>query len=107
MAHYRPSKRRRTKRNDRLHEDDVEALDAVTVERVVVDSKTGPIMKKTFVSISQAAQVDEEDDNPDHQDDHTEHQGVLFDDMGTFNDEMNQIDEPDDGVVPASKTKKA
>ena len=74
----------------------------------MVDSKTGPRMKKTFVSISQAAPADVEDDNPEGQDNHTEHQGVSFDDMLMFNDEMNEMEEePDDGVVPAAKTKKA
>jgi hypothetical protein len=46
-----PAKRRKTKRANQLLEDDVNALDTVTVERISVDTKTGPVEKKIFVPI--------------------------------------------------------
>ena len=48
-----PVKRRRIKRNDPLHENDIEALDAVTVERFVVAGSTGPIERKRLAAIPQ------------------------------------------------------
>jgi len=47
----RPTKRRRRVKTDPMHEDDVEALDAVTVERVMVDSKKGPVEMKKYVPL--------------------------------------------------------
>jgi hypothetical protein len=47
----RPAKRRRRVKTDPMHEDDVEALDAVTVERVIVDSKKGPVETKKYVPL--------------------------------------------------------
>jgi hypothetical protein len=46
-----PAKRRRTKRSNQLLEDDVNALDTVTVERITVDTKRGSVQKKIFVPI--------------------------------------------------------
>ena len=47
----RPQKRRRTKRNDPLVEDDVKALEAVTVERVTLDTAQGPSLQKVYIPI--------------------------------------------------------
>jgi len=47
----RPTKRRRRLKTDPMHEDDVEALDAVTVERVIVDSNKGPVETKKYVPL--------------------------------------------------------
>ena len=50
----RPAKRRRTKKNDPMREDDVEAQDAVTVERVTMQTRRGPVEAKKFVPIPPA-----------------------------------------------------
>jgi hypothetical protein len=49
----RPTKRRRTRRNDPMQENDVAALDAVTVEREIVETSRGPVEKKTLAPIPQ------------------------------------------------------
>jgi hypothetical protein len=50
----RPAKRRRTRRNDPMHENDVQALDAVTVEREIVETSKGPVEKKKLAPIPKA-----------------------------------------------------
>jgi len=68
----RPPKRRRIKKNDPLREDDVGALDAVTVERVTVETRKGPVQQKIFVPIPQPSTSMTSDDsihpdlNPDN-----------------------------------------
>lgn len=47
----RPAKRRKTKKHDALRENDVEALAEVTVERVIVESSSGPVERKKLVPI--------------------------------------------------------
>jgi len=47
----RPAKRRKTKKNDQLRENDVEALDAVTIERVIVGTSNGPVERKKLIPI--------------------------------------------------------
>ena len=47
----RPTKRRKTKKNDQLRENDIEALDAVTVERVIVETNAGPVERKMLAPI--------------------------------------------------------
>ena len=101
MAHYHPAKRRRTKHNDRLHEDDTEALDALTIERVVVDSKTGPKTKRIFVPIPSPPADSVEDNNKN------DHPGIFCNMAMFHNDEMNHTNEPEDDVIPVAKTKKA
>jgi hypothetical protein len=46
-----PAKRRKTKRTNQLREDDVNAMDAVTVERITVDTKAGPVQRKIIVPL--------------------------------------------------------
>jgi hypothetical protein len=50
----RPAKRQRTERTGRLYEDDVKALDAVTVERTTIETKKGRVIEKTLVPIPPA-----------------------------------------------------
>jgi hypothetical protein len=47
----RPAKRRKTKKVDRLRENDVEALEAATFERFVVETSKGPIERKKLIPI--------------------------------------------------------
>jgi hypothetical protein len=58
-----PAKRRKTKRANQLLEDDVNALDAVTVERISVDTKTGPVQKKIFVPIPKPKVTEDVENN--------------------------------------------
>jgi hypothetical protein len=39
------------KKNDQLRENDIEALDAVTVERVIVETSAGPVERKILAPI--------------------------------------------------------
>jgi hypothetical protein len=57
MASYtlRASKRRRIKDNDPLREDDVMAQDTRTVERIVVQTKKGPVERKKFIQVTEAS----------------------------------------------------
>lgn len=50
----RPLKRRKTKRNDPLREDDVGALDERTIERITLQTTKGPVERKIFVPIPKA-----------------------------------------------------
>jgi hypothetical protein len=45
------SKGRKRKHKDRLYEDDVDALDEVTVERTTIKTKKGPAEKKTYIAL--------------------------------------------------------
>jgi hypothetical protein len=58
----RPAKRRRTKQNDNiLYEDDVGALDTVTVERISIQTKKGPVETEKYVPIPKANDVGDGD----------------------------------------------
>lgn len=60
-----PAKRRRTKKNNPLHEDDVDALEAVTVDRVIVQTKKGPVERNIFVPIpKETITMNVEDNQP-------------------------------------------
>jgi hypothetical protein len=47
----RPTKRRRRIKTTPMYEDDVEALDAVTVERVIVNTSRGPVETTNYVPV--------------------------------------------------------
>jgi len=50
----RPPKRRRIKTNDPLREDDVEAQGALTIERVIMQTKKGPVERKILARLPKA-----------------------------------------------------
>jgi hypothetical protein len=87
----RPAKRRRIKGNDPLRENDVEALDAVTVEHVTVKTRRGPAEIKKLVPIPQAT-------SSSHEQDHNPLPDIPYE----SNDDFFQDENIESGAVPAS-----
>ena len=59
----RPLKRRKTRRNDPLREDDVGALDERTIDRLTLQTRKGPVERKIFVPIPKATKASTSSNN--------------------------------------------
>jgi hypothetical protein len=86
----RPAKRRRRRKSDPVREGEVGAVDVVTVERVIVQGKSGPVERKIYVPFDEtatattSADINSSDINVgtntfDHYQDHGDADGVNDD----------------------------
>jgi hypothetical protein len=82
-----PAKRRRRRKSDPVHEGEVGAVDVVTVKRVIVQGRTGPVERKIYVPFDETAtattsadinspDINVETNSFDQYQDHVESDGV-------------------------------
>lgn len=105
----RPAKRRKTKNNDPMRLDDIGALDTVTVERVTVPTKRGPVEQKIFVPLANTTATTSTNNNAAETTSTNINEYVepeINEDTEFFNQTANEM-EPDETAAAPSTGKKA